>query len=166
MPVTYESIASTTLGSTQSTISFSNIPQTYNDLVVVLHGRSSSTSSSALVAIECNGVTDTAFYSSLRLQVNTAASCQQITTVARVGRVPSATDTSSTFGHVIVNIFSYSANNVKKTMLSEYTEPTEEIGAGVSLYDSISPITSLLLRPQSGSWVAGTSVTLYGIKRF
>ena len=36
MPATYEPIASTTLGSAAATISFSSIPGTFTDLVVVL----------------------------------------------------------------------------------------------------------------------------------
>jgi len=35
MPKTYEPIATTTLGSNQTTITFSSIPSTYTDLVIV-----------------------------------------------------------------------------------------------------------------------------------
>ena len=45
MPATYEPIATTTLGSAQATVTFSSIPGTYTDLVLITNSRSDSTTS-------------------------------------------------------------------------------------------------------------------------
>ena len=80
MPTTYEPIATTTLGSAQATITFSSIPSTYTDLVVVV---SALDSNNATPQLQFNNDTATN-YSNTSLNGNgtTAASTRNSNTAS------------------------------------------------------------------------------------
>ena len=66
MPTTYEPIATTTLGSAQSSVTFSAISGSYTDLVIVINGALSS--GLASLSVEYNGDTTVGNYSYTRLR--------------------------------------------------------------------------------------------------
>ena len=77
MPATYEPIATTTLGSAASSITFSSIAGTYTDLRVVFTPQGATAGVSAY--LEFNGISTTT-YSETYLQGNgTTASSGQVT---------------------------------------------------------------------------------------
>lgn len=158
MAATYEPIASTTLATSASDITFTSIPGDWTDLVIVLHGANSEGSA---VAITFNSDTSTN-YSMTYVQGNgTAASSD------RRADQNGAWFASWTTGgpHIaIIHVMSYANTNVYKTFLSA----AERIGAAtiryVGLWRSTSAITSVTLDPVFGTLQAGTTAALYGIK--
>jgi hypothetical protein len=162
MPATYEPIATTTLGSAASAITFSSIPATYTDLRLVLvlksavsqyaqfrlNGDTGSNYSytwmdgSGSAAAAGNGNNDSAIYISQRT-------------------TPSGTNALFTF-----DFFSY-AGSTFKTILTTNNQDNNGsgyVGIQVGLWRSTSAINAINLISGVSIYDAGTTATLYGIK--
>jgi len=163
MAVTYEPIATTTLGSTTNTITFSSIPSTYTDLRVVTVG----TMTAGYDAILRLNADLGNFYSGTYLRGNgTAASSTNNTT--GIPYYLNAGGYSATIPFLTeIDIFSY-AGSTYKTFLSRLSGDQNGSGwtvSGVGLYQKTTAITSVsLIASSSAVWSVGTTATLYGIK--
>jgi hypothetical protein len=173
MPKTYEPIATTTLGSSVATISFTSIAQTYTDLVIVTSAR--GTLSNHLYARWGNGSYDSGTnYSNTglwaRSTTNDYGSSRNTSfSYARLSpytySVPNAT---STFGTTLIYLQNYSNTTTFKTVITrcsginanEYAGPE----AAVILWRSTSAINQIQFSLPSGNFETGTTITLYGIK--
>jgi hypothetical protein len=160
MPATYEPIATTTLGSASTTITFSSIPATYTDLVLIVVGTSSG---SASLFFRLNGDTGTN-YSSTILQGNgSSASSLQNSSQTEI-----ATNAEFNATHPIMaelNVFSY-AGSTNKTCLFNVSGDKNGSGLvtrGVGLFRSTSAITSLTVFSGGTNMDIGTTAALYGI---
>ena len=160
MPATYEPIATTTLGSASTTITFSSIPATYTDLRLVLVDRGAS-GSTILVRFNSDSGSN---YSRTRLQGDGAsASSSQSTNQASVicGNQPSAT---GVWGMHTVDVFSY-AGSTNKTCLVTASEDANGSGTvqrQVALWRSTAAINTLTISA-SNNFDAGTTAAIYGI---
>ena len=161
MAVTYEPIATSTLGTASTTITLSSIPATYTDLRLVITGTSAG---SANLFFRFNGVTTGTLYSATRLlgDGSTASSSQstssnQITTDATFGT------TLPIMG--ILDVFSY-AGSTNKTCLFNVSADQNGSGSktvGVGLFRSTSALTSVSVFSGGTNMDIGTTATLYGI---
>ena len=164
MPITYEPIATTTLGTAASTITFSSIAATYTDLRIVLNGRTSTTAGT-YVSIRFNGDTGSNYsYTKLSGNTITASSTGGSGSTPYINEI----DSSGVNPYLIeVDIFSY-AGSTNKTLLT--TAAMDRNGAGsvektVILWRNTSAINSVTLRVASGdNFQTNTTATLYGIK--
>ena len=162
MAATYEPIATTTLGSAASSITFSSIPATYTDLRVVL------TCADTTIFPQVRFNSDSGTNYSWTYVAGTGSAAQS-------GRFTSQTEFynnisgSSTVPFLTTyDIFSY-AGSTYKTML--WTENNDKNGSGVvspkvGLWRSTSAINTIALRADiyGTTFGAGTTATLYGIK--
>lgn len=165
---TMTKLATVTVGSGGSaTIDFTNIPQTYTDLVVTLSGRIDTTFGNPwydtyLVLNSASGTTKDVYGTG-----NSKASGSDGSNIRILG-VPSSDATASIFSNVYVYISGYSSSNFKPISIdsvSENNATSAMAQLGSSLYSSTSPITSLTLDPYStGNFVQYSTATLYGIK--
>lgn len=164
MPATYEPIATTTLGSAASSITFSSIPGTYTDLRVVLVG--TLTAGGFLPQLRLNNVSTGTLYSYTNMQGNgTAASSNRQTSQNTFEWGDLAVDSTTIPFFATVDIFSY-AGSTNKTCL--FTLNNDNNGSGnvqytVGLFRSTSAITEVNIRQGSTTYKAGTVATLYGI---
>jgi hypothetical protein len=162
MTATYDSIATTTLGSAASTITFSSIPATYTDLHIVLVA---TTTVADAIYIRYNGDTG-ANYSRTVLQGDgsTAASSRQSSeNFIYLTRTNLDTTLPQLFE---IDVFSY-AGSTNKTCLVASSQ--DKNGSGlvvreVGLWRNTSAITEVLLSSFSSTFKIGTTATLYGIK--
>lgn len=167
MPATYEPIATTTLGSAASTITFSSIPSTYTDLRLVLVATASS-ANTAYPRFRFNGDTGTNFSNTtLKANGTTAASdrdTSQTSLILGPYNYVALSTTIPTFGSI--DIFSYagSTNKTCLTISNNDLNGSGEITARVGLWRSTSAITSIDILGNGGNFAAGTTATLYGIK--
>lgn len=156
---TYTALANITLGSATGSVTFSSIPATYRDLVLVL---TATTSSSA----------------SHRFQINSDSGSNYLF-VRMSGNGSSATSGGSAQTHVILSsvplssssariqsttqIMDYSATDKHKTMLTR----TDEAGSGTEAlanrWANTAAVTSIFLYPNTGTWSVGSTFALYGI---
>lgn len=157
---TYVAIASTTLSSTANSITFSSIPATYTDLVIVYNNLSSS---GADAFARFNG-DSTSIYSSLVLSgtgssvVGGAQSNENKIYLDNYG-TPSSTERSVT----IVQIQGYANTTTYKTLLCRSGRASSGVDATAGTWRSTAAITSVLIGFVSATFNSGSTFTLYGI---
>lgn len=173
MATTYELIASTTLGSTTTGIYFGSIPQTYDDLVVVVSSRSNQTGGFSDLNILFNTTSTTpgvTGYSQRHLQGSgSAASSATLSNYAVNAIQPAAGNTTSTYGSTEFYIPNYTGSSNKSvsfTCVHETNDTTAYIRAGAALWSNTSAITAISIFGSSlADFVSGTSAHLYGITK-
>jgi hypothetical protein len=166
---TYEAIATQTLGSDTATITFSSIPGTYTDLVLVVDAQTTATGTSGSpqgMVMTYNSDAG-ANYSATSLYANTTAGTAlsfrfSSQNNARVGAI---TQTSSGFNALTtINIMNYSNATTYKTSISRSGYQGQYgVEADVQLWRSTSAITSVTLGSDY-SFKTGSTFNLYGIK--
>jgi hypothetical protein len=167
---TYTPIATTTLGSA-GTVTFSSIPQTYTDLIIVCNGYN-ATQDGGSPTIQFNADTggSTTNYSDTYVSGNgTSATSSRHSnyTYVIIGNQVGWDTTSTDRATSIVNIFNYSNTTTYKTVLirsnlASGTYPGTE--AGVSLWRSTAAISIINLQTSNfTNFATGSTFTLYGI---
>lgn len=154
---TYTLIDQTTLSSSAASVTFSSIPQIYEDLIIEVCG--TCTVDAQNVYIRLNGDTGNN-YSYTRITGNgtTAASL-------RDSNIPYGVtcDIGSTINSSQIQIMSYSSASVNKTILENGGIASSRVTAYVNLWRSTAAVTTVLLYPSSGSFASGTTVRLFGV---
>lgn len=165
MPVTYEPIATTTLGSAATTITFSSIPATFTDLRVVWTGSFANAGGSRLT-LRFNSDSGSN-YSYTRLSGNGSAAASARNT-SQTDIIMGVSDIPQNAIHLnTIDVFSYAGSTNKTCLISQSSDNN---GSGwvfnqVGLWRSTSAITSItLLDYQATNINAGATATLYGIK--
>jgi hypothetical protein len=166
MPATYDSITTTTLSSGQTTITLSNIPQTYTDLVLVVQGKT-STQNVVDCAWRANGDTGNN-YSGTRLVCGSGGFGTDRSSNVN-GAAVICTGKEQSVG--MFYFMNYSNPNIYKTCLQRSScninLTNSEIYAGSTTWRNNAAITSLNIyipSGQSGNFVSGMTLALYGIK--
>jgi hypothetical protein len=164
MPATYEPIATTTLGSAQATVTFSSIPSTYTDLVLVTIATTSVGGRD--YNLRFNSDTGSNYSFTVLAGSGSAASSTRASNTSSTGLYTVAGTSTSTPGVVISQILNYSNTTTYKTIIQRGNEPAGEVCAGVSLWRSTSAISTIAITASTGSgnWNSGSTFTLYGIK--
>lgn len=163
MPAIYEPIATTTLSTAASSITFSSIPSTYTDLRVVFVG--TGTTSVGLKA-RFNGDTGTN-YSYTELVGSGSSAFSGTGTSLNYFSLDPQRNLSTTIPIMsTLDVFSYAGSTNKTTLV---TQSDDENGAGVvlrmvHLWRSTSAINEISLLLFSSTIAAGSIATLYGIK--
>lgn len=160
-------LATTTLASPASTITFSSIPQTYTDLRLVLSTAGVDSTSSSQVFLLFNGETTASTnYSYTYLGSNGSIT---LTGTGSTGYLSPFTQGTTTIpGFFTADIFSYTGSTYK-TLLHTYSNDTNGTGTMnflVRLWRQTSAITSMTIQVSSSgirTFSTGTIATLYGI---
>lgn len=161
MPATYSTIGMFTSGSASSTsVSFTSIPQTYTDLVLV--GNVKFTTSSDLY-ITFNNDTSTN-YSRTRLINNSLNTVSSTTTKDLAYYVAGAAEGTSTSGFATftMHINNYKGN-INKPLISQMGTPNNTVFLTSGAWRSTSAISTITLTTESGYIATSTTFTLYGI---
>ena len=170
MPSTYDKIEAKTLGSATSSVSFTVIPATYTDLVLIINGRSTRTADQYEgLAVQFNGDTASNYsYTTLAGNGSAASSFRASTQTNIEGRINTSVSSNTSPSSNILQVQNYSNSTTNKTALFRTNNSVEyySVTATVGLWRSTSVISSITLFPtQSGSQFAtGSTFTLYGIK--
>lgn len=156
------------LASAQASITFSSIPQTYTDLLLVFSARSNRTSAPVdTVRARFNGVTTGYNYRALE---GTGSGTSSFTSTSFNAGI-AATDncTASTFGNSSLYIPNYTSANAKSGSADGVSE-NNATGANqfltVSYSTATAAITSIEIAPETGTqFNQYTSATLFGITK-
>jgi hypothetical protein len=160
MPATYEPIATNTLGTATSTVTFSSIPATYTDLVFVYDGTGASATYSG---IRFNGDTGNNYsYTYLAGNGSTAVSSRS----ANIPEIYTSTGNTVTTSqnNTIVQVLNYANTTTFKTALIRNNSTTVETTAAVGLWRNTAAITSFTFKTPGTNFAVGSVFTLYGIK--
>jgi hypothetical protein len=161
MPKTYEPIQTQTVGTATTTVTFTSIPQTYTDLILIV--AADVTSAGQNLYLTFNSVTST-IYSRTFLYGNGSSAISARNTLQPA--IPLSEFAGSGSGsYSIANIMNYTNTTTYKTVLHRggYAGNITALTAG--LWPSTAAITSLSCVPTGGTtWVVGSTFTLYGIK--
>lgn len=160
---TYEPIATTTLTSAQTGITFTGISSVYTDLILVL--RLISLGGAALRYQVGNGSIDSgANYSATFLTGSGSAASSDRTSNANFVNVLRLTGTGTSPATHIFQFQNYSNTTTYKTVLGRTSQSQYEVGANVALWRSTSAINQIyVFESTSSNMNTGTTATLYGI---
>ena len=168
---TYSLIQSQTLSSSAATVTFSSIPATFTDLVLVGSAKSLLSGTDS-IGIAVNG-SGSAIYSRTYLEGNGSAvtTGRQTAQIRVVSDYIMGTTGTADFGTYTWNFMDYSNTTTKKTVLFRGNNTQVSGGwnasAMVYLVDTTSAITSLTIATMNGPNLAiGTTFKLYGIEAY
>jgi hypothetical protein len=160
MPKTYEPIATQTLAnSTTAEVTFSSIPSTYTDLVLVL---STKQQSNTTVKLRLNG--DTASnYSYTRLSGDgSSAASERGSTLSTMPIHFSGTE----WNNAIISFNNYKNTTTNKTVISRSNNANLFTMVWVGLWRNTAAINTILITTDNLSvtyFTTGSTFTLYGI---
>lgn len=166
----YQLIQAQTLTSAVASITFSNIPQNFTDLVIKMSGRSNRAAShDAGINLTFNGVGGTSYSDKFIRGDGSAVNSYSDTSaaVAYFGRNPASSATASTFGNIECYIPNYTSATYKTYSAESVTENNitsaySELISG--LFSNTSAITSITIGDANSSTLAiGSTFYLYGI---
>jgi hypothetical protein len=163
---TYEAIATQTLASTANSITFSSIPGTYTDLVILAIGQSYTSPSYGNLQLQFNGDSGTNYSSTEFKELGGNVSSNRRTSQSNLFAT-SFLDwgtANQNVGHSIVNIFNYSNTTTFKSVLSRGNIPGFKTEFNAGLWRSTTAITSINVSVNDTPINIGSIFTLYGIK--
>jgi hypothetical protein len=155
---TYVPIATNTVSGTSTTVAtFSSIPSTYQDLVVVING---TIVGSADAVMTLNNDTGTN-YSNTRVYGNgSSASSDRATGTSNfsvsIGFMNDQTVT-------LVNLMNYANTSTYKSALARINKATGYVDASAILWRNTSAINRVDITAPSGYFSAGTTFSIYGL---
>lgn len=166
MAVTYEPIASTTLGAGGSTlVTFSSIPGTFTDLLLVsMADTNYSFANSISTYLRINGDTGSNYSTTWLLGNGSAASSGRASNDTNGIYIGEFSATANLGQPSIVHIMSYANTNVNKTVLSSSCVASSWVTRQVGLWRSTAAITSVSVRAGGYTFQQGGTFSLYGIK--
>jgi hypothetical protein len=155
---TYTPIATQTLGSASSSVSFSSIASTYTDLILTIDG---TVGSNCGIQLRFNSDSGSNYSFTRITGDGTTASSDRSTsaTFMELGYYVTTTRNIN-----IVQIMNYSNSTTYKTVLNRANAQSVNIGAQayVEMWRSTSAINSITINA-SGNLSSGSILTLYGI---
>jgi len=158
---TYVPIATQTLSTAASSITFSSIPSTYTDLRLVIVATGSTTNDINLTFNSDSGSNYSRTYfdgtgSAVGLYSGTSTTFIYLDSAALSTTIPQM---------YTADIFSYSGSTYKTLLYSgsEDKNGSGQVLRGVGLWRSTAAITSLSLATGGGNYNSGTTATLWGI---
>lgn len=170
MATTYTLISSNTLSSSAASVTFSSIPSTYTDLVLLISARTDRAAIQDGIRLVLNS-DSSSNYSYTLLQgtgSGTASVTSGATTRGDVSYIDGNSSTANTFGNAEVYIPSYivSANHqIGSFGVSENNATTAYLGIDANLWRNAVAINTITLSPGGGSnFLTNSSFYLYGIK--
>jgi hypothetical protein len=160
MASTYESIATYTLNGSSTLVTFSSIPQTFTDLVII----ASYAGTSNGINIYPNG--DGSSNKSATVLRGNGSSSESLRASSIAFRDYWTTTTNSTgeFTVSTLHLNSYSNSTTYKTLLARRSISSAYVEVIINTWQSTAAITQLQLYSASGNYAAGSTITLYGIK--
>lgn len=166
MSITNIAIATVTVGSGGAgTIEFTNIPQTYTDLYILVSARSDRSLHVDDYRILFNSSSASFSYRALLASSGTSTLSGNVN---EVGVMSANTALSSTFGNGLIYIYNYTSSSNKtyrtEAVSSNNSSSSENWIVG-GLWSNTSAITTIALDQGDGSnWLQYSTATLYGIK--
>ena len=155
---TYTPIATTTLGSAQSSYTFTSISGSYTDLVLVYNGSSASAGN---LALQFNGDTGTNYSVTILFGDGSTAGSARVSNDTSANLAGSNTSNNT----ATISIMNYSNSTTYKTALGRGMRTGDQVVAKVALWRNTAAITSVkVIMDNAANFQTGSTFTLYGIQ--
>lgn len=159
--VTYSTIATITASGSSASHTFTSIPSTYTDLVLVANfGLPVNNSLRIQVG---NGSIDTGANYSYTFTYGTGTSALSTRGTGDTGIYAGYSGTSNIQMMWNMSLQNYSSTTTKKTMLNRYNDPAGAPVMVASLWNNTSAINQIRALSLGDPFSAGSTFTLYGI---
>jgi hypothetical protein len=162
---TYTPIASVTLSSAQSSVTFSGIPQTYTDLVLVCSAVTASGGPS--LRVRFNGDSGSNYSATILQGDGSSASSARETNISSAYAGYASLNQTVGSTNSIVHIMNYSNATTFKTLLERSNRSSERTETSVNLWRNTNAITSIQLAAgaafPSENLDTGSTFNLYGV---
>ena len=162
MPKTYTPIATQTLTTNAASVTFSSIPSTYTDLILVTNATAQTSTTDQLIRFNSDSATN---YSATILHGSGSSGAS--------GRVNNQTGIFINYygnmptvfvQNTITHIMNYSNATTYKTVLSRSNNASNNVDAIAALWRSTAAITSIVVFGNGQNYGVGSTFSLYGIK--
>jgi hypothetical protein len=166
MAATYTPIASITLGANTSSVTFSSIPQTYTDLVLVIQPVAGASNYNS--QFRFNGDSGSNYGATILAGNGSSAASYRGSNIT-AGYLDSEGYPSTTAGATtqIMHVMNYANTTTYKTTLNRSGRASSGTDLGVTTWRSTAAITSITLGSDLGAgrttYVSGCILNLYGI---
>lgn len=164
---TYEPIETKVIGSNTTTITFSSIPSTYSDLILVFQAASSNQNGNA-IRLRLNGSSASEYSSTFIDGTGTSIISARTGTQTQLDLGWRTGIDASTWNNVyVINFQDYKSSVRYKSILWTCGGYTTAVDIASGLWRNTAPITSISFnigQPASADFLAGCIFTLYGIK--
>jgi hypothetical protein len=160
--MSYVALANITLGSSASSVTFSSIPATFRDLVVVTSTfqiNASDQNSHYRVNGDSSAIYNLVYMDTYGGSPSSGVSANQTNALWEYHQNISSTTPFTT----IVQFIDYSATNKHKTQLHRFGAASPTVGAYATRWANTAAITSIAITGTSGNYQAGSTFALYGI---
>jgi hypothetical protein len=151
--MSYVALATVTLGSAASSVTFSSIPATYRDLVFVINAAANSQVLGS--GLQFNGDTSDSYP---YVQMFNTSSNADIDPYTAGGYI-----TNNDRWMTIAQIMDYSATDKHKTVLARHNNVGGLVMANASRWPSTAAINQMVLISNVSAYQIGTTIALYGI---
>ena len=159
---TYTPLATQTLSSVAATITFSSIPSTYTDLILVTQS-AINTGGGQDSQIQFNSDTSTNYSLTVIRGYGTGVASDKVSNSNLIYLDYSGGSSTTIQDQYNINIMNYANTTTYKTILTRYSSAANAAEANVGLWRSTSAINRIDLSTSAGSFVIGSTFTLYGI---
>lgn len=160
MAATYEPISTTTLGSANATVTFTSIPSTYTDLILIISG--SYTSGNPDGKLTFNNDTGTNYSQTFMEGDGSATSSGRYNNQAQIYIDAIGGGTGQM--NYIYSIMNYANTTTYKTAIGKYSNAAVGLDAIVGMWRSTSAINRIDINASSSTFTSGSKFTLYGVK--
>ena len=164
MPATYNTIATTTLTGSTATVTFSSIPSTYTDLIIVANVIQAAGNNS--IRYRFNNDSGANYSTTYLLGNGSTATSGRDTSMSSAYEITTGSTTLETL--YIIQVMNYSNTTTNKTSISRGNRASAEVSSTVSLWQSTAAIDRIDIA-MGGSFptnnmAANTTISIYGIK--
>jgi len=162
-------IESKTLGTAAASIEFTSIPQDGTDLVVLLSLRSDTTDAGNGILVRLRPNSTTTNLTTRDLYGTGSSSGSDTGTVNYASYQVASDFTANTFSNTSIYIPNYASTTLAKSSslhtVTENNATRALSGIVANLWNSTTAISSLLIIPQTGNFVTGSTASLYKITK-
>lgn len=160
---TYTPLATVTLGTAAASVTFSSIPATYRDLIVVFAGAATGTPTNTLIRLNSDTGSN---YSSVMARGNGSNAASSSTTTTGAWFIMQGETLGTAQSNAIGQIMDYSATDKHKTILSRANNnntagPSVEMTA--SRWANTAAVTAVQVYVLSNNFASGSTFSLYGV---
>jgi hypothetical protein len=156
MAATYTPIASITLGATAASVTFTNIPQTYTDLVLI--AKPADGANLGAYAVTFNSDTGTNYSTTRLYGSGTTASSDRQTSQSNI----TSTWGGGTYNMYTTHIMNYANTTTFKTALTNISEDRYVV-LMAGLWRNTNAVTTIKIDTTGNNYAVNSTFNLYGI---